>query len=431
MQPSIDQLYGIFLRHPVISTDSRKIIPGSLFFALKGEQFDGNLFVSEALEKGAAYVVTSHPGPAPDDRYLLVADPLIALQEIAAHHRRQFSFPVIAVTGTNGKTTTKELITAVLSKKYNCLSTEGNLNNHIGVPLTLLKIRPETGIAVIEMGANHAGEIDRLCKIAQPNFGIITNIGKAHLEGFGSFGGVIAAKSELYRHIAREGTMLFVNRDDALLNELAEGIPQIQYSSPDHSCYQGQLVSSDPFVVLDLIGTTAKTRINSRLFGAYNFYNILAAASIGNFFGVRVEAIKEAIEGYTPVNNRSQVVQGKRNLLILDAYNANPSSMAAALQNFARSGYADKMIILGDMLELGTESVHEHREILRMAAELGLHDALFIGPVFASLPGTDPSRIFGSSQAAREYLLAYPFSGKTILIKGSRGMKLEVVKDAL
>lgn len=428
---SVERLYEIFLQHPQVSTDSRQIPPGSVFFALKGEHFDGSAFASEALEKGAAFVVTDNAGLAGDDRFIIVDDSLRALQELALFHRQRFSAPVIAVTGTNGKTTTKELIAAVLSKKFNTLATQGNLNNHIGVPLTLLKMTGETRMAVIEMGANHTGEIAALCGIARPDFGIITNIGKAHLEGFGGFEGVIRAKSELYEFIRQSGQMLFVNRDDQLLSSLSDGIPRINYSRVNRSCYQGELVSADPFVILDIIGTTGRTRIKSHLFGAYNFDNILAAACIGNFFGVPVDAIRDAVESYIPKNNRSQVVNGKRNLLILDAYNANPSSMSVALRNFAASAYPDKMVILGDMLELGDDAEQEHLEIIRLADELGLLQALFVGPVFHKILAGAGRTAFPSGTEAREYLAALAPSGKTILVKGSRGIRLETVEDLL
>jgi UDP-N-acetylmuramoyl-tripeptide--D-alanyl-D-alanine ligase len=431
MSTTLPQLYEIFLHHPEISTDSRKITPGCIFFGLKGDRFDGSQYAAQALESGAAVAVTDTPPPEDDSRYFVVEDVLETLQQLALHHRKQFRLPVIAITGTNGKTTTKELIAAVLSKKFNCLATQGNLNNHIGVPLTLLRIRKETEMAVIEMGANHAGEIARLCGIARPDFGIITNIGKAHLEGFGSFDGVIAAKSELYRYIASEGQMLFVNRDDELLSSLSDGCPRINYSRVNRSCYQGELVSADPYVVLDIIGTTGNTRIRSRLFGEYNFENILAAACIGNFFGVPVTSVRDAVEGFIPANNRSQVLQGKRNLLIMDAYNANPSSMAAALSNFARSASTGKMIILGDMLELGTESEKEHLGIIRLAEELGLTDAIYVGPVFSSLLQNSCVAAFDSVEKARTYLSEQPFSGRTILIKGSRGIRLEIVEEIL
>jgi UDP-N-acetylmuramoyl-tripeptide--D-alanyl-D-alanine ligase len=431
MEEAPDKLYELFLRHPEISTDSRKITPGCIFFALKGEQFDGSHFAADALDRGAACVVTDNPSVAKDPRYFLVSDVLHALQQLATRHREQFGIPVIAITGTNGKTTTKELIYAVLSKKYKCIATQGNLNNHIGVPLTLLRMKKDTQMAVVEMGANHIGEIDLLCRIAKPDFGIITNIGKAHLEGFGGYEGVIKAKSELYSYIREAGQMLFVNRDDQLLTSLSDSIPRINYSRTNRSCYQGELVISDPFVALDIIGTTGRTRIESKLFGAYNFENLLAAACIGNFFGVNVASIKEAIEEYVPANNRSQVVLGKKNLMVMDSYNANPSSMAAALRNFAQSGYPDKMVILGDMLELGEESIIEHKEVIRLAQELGLTNAIYVGPVFLSQLEGGKVPVFRTSGEALKFLSAHTPEGKTILIKGSRGIRLEKVEDVL
>jgi UDP-N-acetylmuramoyl-tripeptide--D-alanyl-D-alanine ligase len=431
MEGAPDKLYELFLRHPEISTDSRRITPGCLFFALKGEQFDGSRFAADALAQGAACVVTDHPEFPRDSRYFQVDDALEALQQLAIRHRQQFRIPVIAITGTNGKTTTKELISAVLSKKFQCLATQGNLNNHIGVPLTLLRMKKETQMAVIEMGANHIGEIGMLCEIARPDFGIITNIGKAHLGGFGGFEGVVQAKSELYHYIRESGQMLFVNRDDQLLTSLSDSIPRINYSRVNRSCYQGELVSADPFVVVDIIGTTGRTRIESKLFGAYNFENILAAACIGNFFGVSVSSIREAIEEYIPANNRSQVVLGKKNLLVMDAYNANPSSMDAALRNFAVSAYPDKMVILGDMLELGDESEPEHKKVIRLAEELGLNNAMYVGPVFMSLLEGGQAPVFRTSGEALEFLATHTPEGKTILIKGSRGIRLETVEEVL
>lgn len=431
MTPSLQKLIEVFQDHPVISTDTRKITPGCIFFALRGEQFDGNRFAPQALEAGASCVVTSAAPDRPDPRYLVTDDPLAALQQLAAHHRQTVSVPVIAVTGTNGKTTTKELIAAVLSRKYECLATAGNLNNHIGVPLTLLRLRPETGIAVVEMGANHPGEIDALCRIARPNFGIITNIGKAHLEGFGSFQGVISAKTELYRFIREAGERLFVNGDDPLLNSLSDDQPRIIYSRVNPSCYLGEIIEEDPFMVMDLIGAGSRTRIRSNLFGSYNADNILAAACIGNFFGVHADQIREAVETYHPTNNRSQVTHGRHNLLILDAYNANPSSMAAALKHFARTSSSGKYFILGDMLELGEESLAEHREIVRLTAELGLSEGLFVGPVFHSILKDQPGRSFPDSLSTRDFLTARPVMGKTILVKGSRGIRMENVEEVL
>lgn len=431
MTTPLERLYEIFLQHPIISTDSRKITPGCIFFALKGERFDGSRFAAQALESGASAVVTDDPSAGGDPRRIVVEDPLAALQQLASRHRAQFNIPVIAITGTNGKTTTKELIAAVLSKRFTCIATEGNLNNHIGVPLTLFRITKETGIAVIEMGANHPGEIDGLCQLAKPGFGLITNIGKAHLEGFGGYEGVIRAKSELYKYIGDHGQTLFVNLDDELLSSLSDGMQRINYSRVNPSCYQAEPVSSDPFVELDLIGTTEKTRIRSQLVGDYNFYNILAAACIGNFFGVPAGMIRDAVEAYIPSNNRSQLVRGKRNTVVMDAYNANPSSMAAALRHFAKSSYPAKMVILGDMLELGEESETEHRAIIRLVGELGFSDALYVGPVFRSLLAGSDTPAFRDSQEAQAYLDERKISGRTILVKGSRGIQLERVEEVL
>lgn len=431
MTSLIQDLYERFLQHPVICTDSRQVTPGCLFFALSGDHFDGNQFVGQALSAGASFAVTSLIHASPDPRIIHSDDPLSTLQELAIFHRSRMNIPVIGITGTNGKTTTKELIAAVLAKKFQCLATEGNLNNHIGVPLTLLKITGQTRIAVIEMGANHPGEIARLCEIARPGFGIITNIGKAHLEGFGSLQGVISAKSELYAFLRETDGTVFFNAGDPLLESLSAGCQRKAYGKEISTGYSGELVSADPFVILNINRPEQKTRIHSNLFGSYNFYNALAAACIGDFFGVGPEQIRDAIESYTPRNNRSQVTQGKHNLLVLDAYNANPSSMALAVENFARSSFPGKCMILGDMLELGEDTVSEHAGIIRLADELGFTDAVFIGPVFKSLLRTHHRLSFETSAEARDHFMKHPLTGRTILIKGSRGIHLEIVEEIL
>jgi UDP-N-acetylmuramoyl-tripeptide--D-alanyl-D-alanine ligase len=431
MKDPVEPVYQKLLPLGEISTDSRTITPGCTFFALKGDNFNGNEFAEAALEKGAAKVVTDEPERAAGERWIVVDSVLETLQSLGSYHRRKMGIPVIAVTGTNGKTTTKELLHAVLSKKYRVISTKGNLNNHIGVPLTLLRITKDTEIAVIEMGANHQGEIAELCRIALPGYGIITNIGKAHLEGFGGFEGVVIAKTELYRFILQTDGALFVNHDNLMLMDHAGDTRRITYGTSRSADCTGELLSHDPYVTMALQKPGHITKISSRLFGAYNFENIMAAACIGRHFGVSDDMIREAIESYIPTNNRSQLKQGKRNLLILDAYNANPSSMEAALNNFAASGYPNKMVILGDMLELGSSSEEEHINLVKLTKRLGFPNVILIGPVLHAIAPDFGYLSFSTSAEAAGYLKVHPRDGYSILIKGSRGTRLEVVEEEL
>ena len=431
MTGSINHLYAIFLEHPVVSTDSRQIIPGSLFFALKGDSFNGNKFAAGALDLGAAYAVIDEAEYALDERFIVVDNVLETLQELACHHRMQFDIPVIAITGTNGKTTTKELTCAVLSEKYKTLATKGNLNNHIGVPLTLLKLTNKTEIALIEMGANHPGEIDFLCRIAQPGFGLITNIGKAHLEGFGGYEGVIRTKTELYRFLKEKNGTVFLNNQDKLLGEHAIGMNTVTYGTIPANPGTA-LTTSDPLVTLYLrFRDGQELTIETKLYGRYNETNILAAASVGLHFGLSPGQIKAALEAYEPDNNRSQVTRTETNLLILDAYNANPSSMEAALYNFAASGYPEKAVILGDMLELGASADEEHLHIMELTDRLGLTRVFLIGPVFTRLNTRRETMCFHDSELARMWLEHHRVTNSTILIKGSRGIRLEKVVDVL
>jgi UDP-N-acetylmuramoyl-tripeptide--D-alanyl-D-alanine ligase len=425
-------LYNTFLKYPRIITDSRKITQGSIFFALRGDHFNGNEFTAAAFEKGAEAAVVDEPAYMINDQCFLVEDVLKALQELATYHRKKLDIPVIAVTGTNGKTTTKELTGAVLSKKFNLVCTEGNLNNHIGVPLTLMRLNKETQIAVIEMGANHPGEIDFLCNIAHPSFGIITNAGKAHLEGFGSFEGVVRTKTELYRFLSARHGKIFVNYDDPLLMELSEGLYRITYGLHEKAWLSGTSSLRDEMVSVSVKpGNGEAFQVHSGLFGAYNALNILAAVCIGRYFKVDDQDACSAIEAYRPSNNRSQVKSTGRNLLIMDAYNANPSSMEAALRSFSRSSYRNRCLILGDMLELGSESDAEHSRILSLIEALGFEDVYLVGPVFASLNSRREYLCFNDSELALLWLSHHPPSGRTILLKGSRGIKLETVIDAL
>ena len=424
-------IYPIFIEHPTISTDSRHVKPNSLFFALKGDSFNGNEFAAQALEQGAMYAFVDEVPYAVNERCILVKDVLSTLQELARHHRRQFNIPVVGITGTNGKTTTKDLAYAVLSKKYNTLATKGNLNNHIGVPLTLLNLTKETEIALIEMGANHPGEIDFLCHIAQPDFGIITNIGRAHLEGFGGLEGVIQTKTELFRFLRQKGGRIFLNNLDRLLKEHATGIKTITYGNAPADVVSIRIIS-DPFVTMYLqFHNQANLIIESQLYGRYNGSNILAAASIGQQFGVSPEHIKMAIEVYQSDNNRSQITKTENNLLILDAYNANPGSMEAALTTFAETEYPYKTVILGDMLELGSESDHEHQRILELLDRLGFTRIYLVGEVFTRLNAKRENLCFHDSELAKLWLGHHKIINATVLIKGSRGIKLEKIVDVL
>lgn len=401
MRADFPFLYQTYLQHTDITTDSRKITPGCIFFALKGVRFNGNEFAAAAMESGASFVVTDEAGYELNDRCLLVKDVLETLQELATYHRRQLQIPVIAITGSNGKTTTKELMGAVLAKKYNIKCTEGNLNNHIGVPLTLLRMNKNTQVAVIEMGANHPGEIEFLCKIALPAYGIITNAGKAHLEGFGGFDGVVHAKTELYRFLAARQGKVFVNYNDPLLMKLSSGLERVTYGMDDKAWLSGTKNPAKDFVSLSIVTSRGSLlQINSNLFGGYNAMNILAAACTGRYFQVRDEDICSAIEAYQPSNNRSQVLSTGRNLLILDAYNANPASMEAALRSFAQSSYKNRSLILGDMLELGNESDTEHMRILKLLEELAFEDVYLVGPVFTRLNSKREYLCFNDSELA-------------------------------
>ena len=379
----IEKLYKWFTQYPVISTDSRDIKPDSLFFALKGESFDGNKYATAALEKGAVLAVVDDPAVAIDNHYFLVDDVLTTLQDLARYHRAQFTCPVIGVTGTNGKTTTKELINAVLQSHYRTHATKGNLNNHIGVPLTLLSARvSEVDILIIEMGANHQGEIAFLCSIANPTCGLITNVGKAHLEGFGGEEGVIKGKTELYRHLKTVNGKAFVCTRQPILSELSADLDQLTYGESDGANYTGAIVSSDPFLIVNWNVDQTEQIIHTHLVGGYNIDNVMAAICVGSSFNVPVSKIVEALESYIPSNNRSQVMQTAQNRLFLDAYNANPSSMAAALNNFALLDAYPKTVIIGDMFELGDESKDEHQQIVILLLKLNFKDVMLIGPRF-------------------------------------------------
>lgn len=420
---TIANLHSLFLECSSVSTDTRKIEKNSLFVALKGDNFDANTFAKEALEKGAKYVVIDNPTYLIDNRTLLVKDSLIALQELAKYHRTFLGLPIIALTGSNGKTTTKELIHAVLSKKYNTLATIGNLNNHIGVPLTLLRFTKETEIGIVEMGANHQKEIEFLCQIAQPDYGYITNFGKAHLEGFGGVEGVIKGKSEMYDYLRGNNKMVFVNVDDSIQNEKSTNIKRFSFSLNNSTAdVKISTIEANPMVKIIFNNQT----VQSHLIGIYNANNINAAITIGNYFKVSDELIKEAIENYIPENNRSQLIQKNGNEIILDAYNANPSSMSAAITNFIQLEKKKKIAILGDMFELGEESLDEHEKIINLLIPETDIATYFIGKDFyANQIQNTHIKFFENFEQFAKFLNANQPEESLILIKGSRGMALE------
>lgn len=435
MFSSIESLYEKFLQAgQLVSTDTRKLSKGSLFFALKGENFNANSFAADALEQGCAYAVIDEEKYLSGERTILVANVLETLQELARHHRRQLHIPFIAITGSNGKTTTKELINAVLSKKYKTLATYGNLNNHIGVPLTLLSVTKEHEIAIIEMGANHQGEIDFLCNIADPDYGIITNIGKAHLEGFGGIEGVIKGKSEMYRFLQRKKGKVFVHADDAVLHDLLPDNDKITYGTKKLYDVVGKLNPQAEQVEFAwrtrYTASTLKDApyIKTQLIGVYNYHNLLCAACVGTTFHVSEQDINAALQEYTPSNNRSQLHKTGKNTLILDYYNANPSSMSAAIENFSNIKAEHKMLVLGDMLELGEDTIKEHELIVELLKKNRFENYVLVGPVFHAI---EKEKSFSSSDEAREYLKKLSPEGNTILVKGSRGIKLENVLEAL
>jgi UDP-N-acetylmuramoyl-tripeptide--D-alanyl-D-alanine ligase len=424
----IETIYQHFTKAYKVSTDSRKIEKDAVFFALKGENFDANDFALQVAEAGVASLVVADRKYLPKhERILVVDDTLKTLQDLAAYHRSQSKATVLSITGTNGKTTTKELVSAVLAKKYHIIHTMGNLNNHIGVPLTLLSIQPDTEIAVVEMGANHPGEIDFLCKIADPDYGLITNIGKAHLEGFGSFEGVIKTKTELYRHIKSHGKAVFVNQGNPLLWEQSEGQERISYGRHCAAFCPVAPGACNPYLSV----IWRKRLIQTHLVGSYNFENVAAAIGVGQYFEVEDDKIVEALEAYTPTNSRSQVIETQKNRVIMDAYNANPTSMRAALINFHTICGENHLLILGDMRELGTASEEEHRTILRLMKELGFKEALLVGQNFCAYNENATWKTFEKVGDLCQYLESHPINGKTILVKGSNSIQLGKVLPLL
>jgi UDP-N-acetylmuramoyl-tripeptide--D-alanyl-D-alanine ligase len=428
---NIETLYKIFKTYPNVTTDSRNIEASSIFFALKGENFNGNKFAANAIEKGAVCAVIDEKEYEITGKTVLVDDVLQTLKELANHHRKMLALPVLAITGTNGKTTTKELIAAVLSKKYKVSFTQGNLNNHIGVPLTLLKMDEATEIGVVEMGANHPGEIDDLCKIAQPDFGIITNIGKAHLEGFGSFQGVINTKTELYRYLLTKNGTVFYNLDNPLLTELTKEITtKISYGG-ENADFRAELVTSPPYVHLKAWFSKGLLYLNTQLTGSYNFENILAAACIGNYFSVDPLDIQNALKEYTPKNNRSQLIVRNNLRITMDAYNANPTSMQASIKSFMQNNDGENHLILGDMLELGEYSEEEHQTVLKLLNKFGAVNVYIVGKHFGKFASEFGFKSFDNVDILCETLQKNPIINGNVLIKGSRGIQLEKVLNFL
>ncbi len=428
----LETLYQLFIKHPKVTTDSRNIEAESIFFALKGENFNGNAFALTAIEKGAAYAVLDEEEFAVNEKTILVDNVLQTLQDLARHHRQKLGLPILAITGTNGKTTTKELVTAVLSKKFIVVSTKGNLNNHIGVPLTLLALKADTQLGVIEMGANHLGEIDELCKIALPNYGLITNVGRAHLEGFGSFEGVIQTKTELYRFLEKNNGTIFINLSNPLLTNNAGKVTKVGYTTiKDSEGLEGELLDAKPFLNFKVLFPKGWLYIKTRMVGSYNLENALVAAVIGQFFEIDPIAITSAIEGYQPDNNRSQWIETQRNRLLLDAYNANPSSTKAAIENFAQLDAPKKGVILGDMLELGKVSQEEHEKIVELLIAVKSDLTILVGSIYSNCRLPNHFHHFKNVNELADYLSINQLSGYLMLIKGSRGMKLETIVPEL
>lgn len=428
----IDKLYNAYLTSRHVTTDSRAITPGCIFFAFRGANFDGNAFAPQALEQGAALCVISDPQYKVDDRCIVVPDVLATLQELAREHRRHLTIPVIGITGTNGKTTTKELVHAVLARRYKTSATAGNFNNHLGVPLTILAIPADTQIAIVEMGANHPGEIAGLCSIADPDCGLITNVGRAHLEGFGSFDGVIRTKTELYRHLAAKNGLVFVNADNEHLMPIAKNIDHhLTYGSSAEADTRGTYVGSDPYMHFYFEVGDNVYNTHSHLLGAYNFDNAMAAVAVGLHFGVEPWDIKEAIEAYTPANQRSQWKETANNNLYLDCYNANPSSMAAALRAFSDIKAPHKAAIIGAMRELGSTSLEEHQRLVDTLNKSHLDYCLLIGPEFDGISLTNNTKHVNTTEEAITLLKEWGPKGYTILIKGSNSNRLWTLEEFL
>lgn len=420
---NIIELYEIYKQYPSIQTDTRKLKKGDIFFALRGPNFNANAFAATALENGAEYAVIDDSGYNTHAKMILVDDALATLQELALYHRNQFDIPFLAITGSNGKTTTKELIHAVLSTSFKTYTTEGNLNNHIGVPLTILKIRNDAEMAVIEMGANHRGEIASYCTYTRPTHGLITNVGKAHLEGFGGYEGVKKGKGELFDFIREAGGTAFVMWDYDYLREMSAGIKNIVKYGTENADTTGVIVESEPLLAISIKNTS----INTQLVGAYNFPNVLAAAAIGSYFNIPADKIKSALESYAPSNSRSQLIEKESNKIILDAYNANPSSMKAAIENFEKISAENKILILGAMAELGEESIYEHEQIIKLLEKFKWSEVVLVGGDFLKIKSN--YKTFDNSLNAKEWYKAQKFENAYLLVKGSRSMQMERVLE--
>jgi UDP-N-acetylmuramoyl-tripeptide--D-alanyl-D-alanine ligase len=427
----IETLYQHFLHHPIICTDSRKITPGCIFFGLAGENFDGGAFGFEVLKNGAFLAIVHEKWNFQHPNIILVNNPLTVLQQLATFHRNQQNIPVIGITGTNGKTTTKELVNVILGTCFSVHSTAGNLNNHIGVPLTLLGIKKDTEIAVIEMGASHPGEIKELCSIAAPNLGIITSLGKAHLEGFGSFEGIVKTKTELYNWIKSINGLVFYFSGNELLTQHSSELKRISFGYKNEDFIIGELISSNPTLQFKWKSQNSNwNEVSSNMFGHYNLNNMLAAVSIGTYFKIEPKLINEAIEHYIPGNNRSQIRRTANNLLIMDAYNANPTSMEMALNSFSELQSPNKIVILGDMLELGTTSLIEHQKMIDLIGQFGFNEVFLVGENFCQFENA-PYHFFKNTIELNKYLEKHRITNSTVLLKGSRGIALEKATDFL
>ncbi len=420
-----EQLYQLYLKHPFVQTDTRKLKPGELFFALKGGNFNGNLFAQQALEKGAAAIVVDEETGLDTPLIFRVNNVLETLQQLAKHHRLQLKIPVLAVTGSNGKTTTKELIHAVLSCRYKTSTTEGNLNNHIGIPLTLLKIPTDAEIAVIEMGANHQNEIAAYCTYTLPTHGLINNVGKAHLEGFGGLEGVKKGKGELYDFIRQSNGTIFLNTDFDYLLEMSKGIHNVFSYGTNDADVTGRITANDPFLKVEITSMNLPATINTHLVGHYNLPNVLAAVAVGIYFKVPFRNIQEAIEKYNPSNSRSQMIEKDGHHIILDAYNANPSSMKAAIENFAKIQGNNKVLILGAMAELGDESMNEHQELVNLIHNYKWKEVILVGGDFLKLK--TPYKVLENTSIARDWFQKFLPLSSYVLVKGSRSMKMETI----
>jgi len=424
---NIAELYNLYLQHPAMQTDTRKLQQGDIYFALKGDNFDGNKFAVQALELGASYAVIDDENYYVNEKTILVTDVLATLQALATFHRQQFDIPFLAITGSNGKTTTKELINTVLSSQYKTYATEGNLNNHIGVPLTILKIKKDAEMAIIEMGANHQKEIEGYCKIAMPTHAIINNCGKAHLEGFGGIEGVRKGKGELYDYIRNTNGIIFINTDLDYLIEMSAGIEkQISYGA-GNAQYVGKIYSNNPFLQVAILNEKKECLIKTQLVGEYNFANVMAAVAVGSTFNISIDRIKNAIENYIPGNSRSQLIKEGSNTIILDAYNANPSSMIAAINNFAQADYPNKIVILGAMMELGEESIQEHQNIVTLLEQSNWNKVILVAGNFKYVK--HHYTYFEKAEEAGEWYKKQTFENTAFLIKGSRSFTMEKVLE--